>query len=170
MTLVPAEAARNTKSAAVSRAGNRKEVGMAAKVSLLVVLLVLLASSTLFAVDYYYVLRISAPPIASGAVGIRWGSDDAKLKPALQGEVGVAGGKLTVGLDNTLGSGLGYGIKASMLRTWIKVFDIDKNQSFFGIEGELSFKHLVFSIGPYRRVSGGKDSWILGGGVGLVIP
>lgn len=143
---------------------------MGIKVGLLVILLVSVLSSSLLAIDEFYLLRISAPAILSGAMGVRLGSDDAKLKPAVQAEVGIAAGKLTVGLDNTGRSNFGYGIKASMLRTWMKVFDIGKNQTFIGFEGEMSFKHLVFSVGPYRRISGGKDNWIVGGGIGLIIP
>ncbi len=116
--------------------------------------------------DAFAVMRLSSPLIASGSVGYRLGTPSPhNLRPPLQVEAGIGGGKLLMGIDNTGDASWGYGLKASLLRTWFEPIDVDRDQSFLGLHAELSIQRLVASIGGYRRISDGDDNWL--GSVGL---
>lgn len=119
--------------------------------------------------DTFGVLRISTPLLASGLAGVHFGGDAAALRPAIQAEAGVGGGKLALGIDS-LGTGkMGIGLKAAFLRTWLEPLgDIAADQSFIGLEGEWGFRRMVLSGGGYGRIGDGEDDWLLSVGAGIL--
>ena len=119
------------------------------------------------AADPFLVLRVSTPLVASAAAGLRFGSHQDVLKPTIQAEAGIGGGKIAIGLDSTGIDDFGYAIKAALIRTWIEPLDVDEDQSFLGLEGEVSLHRLILNIGGYRRVGEGKDDWLLSAGLGF---
>ncbi len=127
--------------------------------------MVLMLAPAARAVDDFLVLRVSTPFIFSASAGLRFGGET--YAPTLQGEVGVGGGKIAVGLDGTGHNKVGLGLKAAFLRTWIEPVDVEKDQSFLGVEGELSIYRLVANLGGYRRVGDGEDDWLLAAGLGF---
>lgn len=133
--------------------------------------LVLMFTSTTLcaqAIEPMLTLRVSTPLIASAAAGLRFGDAKETWAPTIAGEAGIGGGKIAVGLDS-LGEGkLGYGLKAAFLRSWIEPATIDEDQSFLGLEGELSIQRMVLNLGGYRRISSGDDNWAVSGGIGFI--
>lgn len=121
------------------------------------------------AMDTFGVLRISTPLLASGAAGVHFGGESAALRPAIQAEAGVGGGKLALGIDS-LGTGkMGLGLKAAILRTWLEpIGGIAEDQSFIGLEGEWGYRRLVLSGGGYGRIGDGEDDWLLSVGAGIL--
>lgn len=120
------------------------------------------------AVEPMLTLRVSTPLIASVAGGLRFGDGGEELAPAIEAEAGIGGGKFAVGM-NSLGNGkTGYGIKAAFLRSWIEPANIDEDQSFLGVEGELSIQRLVLNLGGYRRITSGDDDWLVSAGLGFL--
>ncbi len=120
------------------------------------------------AADGFATLRVSSPLIASASAGLRLGQDPTEMRPTLQAEVGVGGGRLMLGLDNTGEGRFGLGLKASALRTWLEPINVDEDQTFLGLEGEVSLWKLVVSVGGYMRASDGDDDWLLTVGLGFV--
>lgn len=120
------------------------------------------------AANGFTVLRVSTPLIASASAGLKLGQPSGEMRPAMQAEAGIGGGRIALGLDNTGEAGFGYAFKAAVLRTWIEPLGVDEDQSFLGIELELSVKQLVLSAGGYRRVSQGDDDWLGTLGLGLI--
>lgn len=118
--------------------------------------------------DGFGKLRVSTPLILSGATGYRFGRDHSVARPVVELEAGVGGGKVAVGLDRIGGHDLGYAVRGVLLRTWIEPIGVDENQSFLGVEGEISIKRLLFHAGGYRRISSGDDNWLAGAGVGVL--
>lgn len=131
-------------------------------------LLVLLLAPRIFAADGFVGLRLSSPLIASGTAGVKFGEADGRMRPVIQAEAGVGGGKLAVGLDGTGHGHFGLGVKAAMLRTWLEPIDIDEDQTFLGVELEASIQRLLLSLGGYRRISDGDDDWIASTGIGFI--
>lgn len=114
-------------------------------------------------------LRVSTPLLISGAAGIRLGDPaEGIMRPTIQVEAGVGGGRLAIGLDNTGDAGFGYALKAALLRTWLEPIDVDEDQSFMGLEAELSIQRLLLSVGGYRRISSGDDNWLGSMGIGFL--
>ncbi len=112
-------------------------------------------------------LRVSTPLLLSGAAGLRMGPPDGQFHPALEVEAGIGGGRAAVGLDNHGSGSFGYGLKGALLRTWIEPLGVDEDQTFLGLEGELSIKQLLFHVGGYRRVSDGDDDWLASAGIAI---
>ena len=127
-----------------------------------------LCGSTAFGLDHYYLLRVSTPQLVSSGAGIRMGQRSGQLRPTLQGDLGVGGGRILVGLDNTGESRFGHGLKAAILRSWLEPLSIDAGQTFMGLETEWSVRRLVVHAGGYRRISSGDDNWIFSTGLGFV--
>lgn len=119
------------------------------------------------AAEPFVVLRVSTPLVASAAAGLRFGHGQDALHPVIQAEVGIGGGKIALGLDSTGIGDFGYGLKAAIIRTWIEPLEVDDNQTFLGLEGEISIYQLIFNIGGYRRVGDGDDDWLLSAGLGF---
>lgn len=117
--------------------------------------------------DGSFLLRVSTPLVVSGAAAYRFGPADGLYHPSLLAEAGVGGGKVAVGLDNHGAGSFGFALRGALLRTWIEPISVDEDQDFLGLEGEMSFKRLVFNIGGYRRVSSGPDDWLGVGGLGV---
>jgi len=127
----------------------------------------LLAGPTVYAVESFVVLRVSTPLIASASAGLRFGATD-RFSPTIQAEAGIGGGKIAVGLDNTGRGRFGYALKAACLRTWIEPLEVEDDQTFLGLEGEISIARLVLNLGGYRRVGEGDDDWLLSAGIGFL--
>ncbi len=128
----------------------------------------LLATPSTQAADTYMVLRVSTPLIASGAMAVRLGEFSSQLRPALQAEAGVGGGRLAIGYDNVGTKRVGYGLKAALLHTWLEPLEVDRDQTFLGLEAELSVGRLLLNVGGFRRVSAGDDDWIASAGLGFI--
>lgn len=138
---------------------------------LLIGVVMILATFVTFevqAADGFAVLRVSTPLIASGSYIVRLGDSGGSLRPAMQAEAGIGGGRLAVGLDNTGEKTIGYGVKAAILRTWFEPIDVERDQTFLGVDIELSVKRLILNAGGYRRISDGDDDWIVSAGLGFV--
>jgi hypothetical protein len=140
---------------------------MKRKISGLGLMLCLLGQAA-FAADGFTVLRVSTPLIVSGSAGLRFGDDASALRPTLQAEAGVGGGRIAIGFDNTGHSSLGFGLKAALLRTWFEPVEVDEEQNFLGLEAELSIKKLLLNAGGYRRIGDGDDDWLTSVGLGFV--
>jgi hypothetical protein len=152
-----------------SRKGpNFKGAGKMMKSKFGLMLICVLTAGSALAAESVLILRVSTPLIASGSAGLRLGGRDDGLQPVAQVEAGVGGGKVAVGLDSLGRKNLGYGIKAALLRTWFEPIEVDEDQTFLGLEGELSVKQLVFNLGGYRRVSDGDDEWLVSAGIGFL--
>ncbi|MCB1101503.1 MAG: hypothetical protein KDL10_04025 [Kiritimatiellae bacterium] len=108
----------------------------------------------------YTGLTLSSPLLLSGTAGYRFGDDLAPgFKPIVEAEAGIGGGQLSVGLDS-LGTGLGAAIKASMLRTWFEPIDLDPDQTYLGLQLLIGYDQLVAGVGGYRRIEGDDDEWL----------
>ncbi|MFH0878702.1 MAG: hypothetical protein V2A34_03225, partial [Lentisphaerota bacterium] len=66
---------------------------------------------------------------------------------------GVGGGKISIGADS-LGEGLGWGIKGTLLHTWMNPLELPEDQDYLGLELELGYNHLYGSLGGYSRIQG----------------
>jgi hypothetical protein len=121
-----------------------------------------------YAADSFLVGRLSTPLLASASWGVRFGDKTGNLRPSMQAEAGIGGGKLALGFDSTGDAGFGFGLKASFLRTWMEPIDVDEDQDFLGVEGEFSIKRLILNVGGYRRVGNGADDWLTSAGVGFI--
>ncbi len=120
------------------------------------------------AADPFLVMRASTPLIVSGAAGLRFSQPTGHLRPAIQAEAGIGGGKLAFGWDNTGEARMGYALKAAFLQTWIAPIEVDTAQSFVGLEVEYSIRKLLLNLGGYRRVSSGDDDWLAAAGLGFL--
>lgn len=134
----------------------------------LILLTLLLAAPSIQAADTYTVVRVSTPLIFSGAATVRLGEFSPQLRPSLQAEIGVGGGRLAVGYDNIGLKRISYGLKATLLHTWLEPLDVDRDQSFLGLEAELSVRRLLVNVGGFRRVSAGDDDWLVSAGLGFI--
>ena len=138
------------------------------KVKIGLIIAALLVGSSLQAADGFYVLRVSTPLIASAAAGLRFGGDKESLRPTIQAEAGFGGGKVAVGLDNTGEKATGFGLKAAYLHTWLEPVEVDDDQDFIGLEGEMSIRRFIINLGGYARVAEGDDDFLLAAGLGFV--
>jgi hypothetical protein len=96
--------------------------------------------------------RVSTPLVVSATPGLHWGKAE-DFQPTLQADLGLGGGKLLVGADS-LGQGMGWGVKAGLMRTWLTPIVTEKDQTYLGAELEFGFRHLVASVGAYARIEG----------------
>lgn len=138
------------------------------KLLLAIGLLTGLAIQNSAAANGFTVLRVSTPLIASAAAGLKLGAPDGDMRPSMQAEAGIGGGRIALGLDNTGEANFGYAFKAAILRTWIEPLSVDEDQTFLGVELELSIKKFVISAGGYHRVGEGDDDWLGSAGLGLI--
>jgi len=106
-------------------------------------------------------VNISTPLVFSGSGGVILGGGDPRLEsvPMLEGEIGLGGGKLLFGLDGS-GRQVGFGMKASMLWTWLEPVNVDADQAFLGVEFQGNVGKLLGSLGGYYNISGDGDSFI----------
>lgn len=131
-----------------------------------VVLSALWAAGAASAVEPFLVLRVSTPLVASGSAGLRFGENE--YHPSMQAEAGIGGGRIAVGFDSTGEGRFGFGFKAAVLRTWLEPIEVDEDQTFLGVEGEVSIRRFLLNLGGYRRVGDGADDWLLSAGLGFV--
>jgi hypothetical protein len=105
-------------------------------------------------------LTLSQPLLLSGNAGVRFGDPmGAGMKPVLEGEAGVGGGRLMLGLES-FGQGFGGGIKASMLRTWLEpIGGLDTDQTYLGVELQGGYSQLILGLGGYRLIDGDDSDW-----------
>lgn len=120
------------------------------------------------AMDSVLLGRLSTPLVASAAWSLRFGDKEDGLRPVLQAEAGVGGGKLALGFDSTGDGTFGLGLKAAYLTTWFEPIEVDEDQDFLGLEGELSIKRLVLNLGGYKRIGDGEDDWLTSAGIGFI--
>ena len=99
-------------------------------------------------------LQVGVPLMISGSAGLKAEGDG--LQPVVSVEAGIGGWKMSVGADS-LGEGFGWGLKASMLHTWLKPIDMDEDLTYIGLDLEVGYEMLFGSIGGYAQV-GGEDS------------
>lgn len=116
----------------------------------------------------FTLLRVSTPLVASASAGLRLGPSNGTMRPSMQVEAGIGGGRIAIGLDNTGEARFGYGFKAALLQTWLAPIRVDEDQTFLGLEGELSIQKLILGIGGYRRVSEGDDDWLGSASLGFL--
>lgn len=138
----------------------------------LVLFIAALAPFTAARGETFVGVNLSSPLILSGNAGL-YLSDKVEvgsipLRPVLEGEVGIGGGKVMIGMDS-IGDGLGFGIKASVLRTWFEPIGADRNVTYMGVELQGSLSSFVLSLGGYRRVEGDGDGWLGAVSIGLRI-
>ena len=73
-------------------------------------------------------LNLSSPLLFSGTFGYRMGTvEDPSLRPMIEIEAGVGGGKILLGFDG-MGDGFGVGVKAAYLTTWFEPINLDADQ------------------------------------------
>jgi len=120
--------------------------------------------------EVYYGVNLSSPLIISGNFGVYLSDqvemDQIALRPTLEAEVGIGGGKLMIGFDS-IGDGLGLGIKGSVLQTWFEPIGTEKNTTYLGVEVQGSLQSIVLSLGGYRRVDGDGDGWLAAISLGI---
>jgi len=113
--------------------------------------------------EAYFSLNLSSPLLLSGSAGLYVGGDTElggkPLRATFEGEVGIGGGKILAGFD-TIGSGFGYGLKGSLLRTWFEPVGADRNNTYLGMELQGSLAPFIVSLGGYRRIEGDGDGWL----------
>jgi hypothetical protein len=125
-------------------------------------------------------LQVGTPQKVSAALGIVVGEDfvrdgrDHSRNLALFAEPGLGGGRASLAyVSHGYGSfGSGFGVAATMLRTWREPWQLEPNQTYVG--GEVLLWPILFvgpRIGLLRNVSAVETSrhwfWSLGFGVGL---
>jgi hypothetical protein len=113
--------------------------------------------------EAFFAVNVSTPLVVSGSAGF-YLSDAVELgsiplRPVLEGEAGIGGGKVLIGFDS-IGEGLGFGLKGSLLRTWFEPVGADKDNTYFGLELQGSISSVVLSLGGYTRVEGDGDDWL----------
>lgn len=130
---------------------------------LLLVALSSLAPLTATRGEAFVGINLSTPLLVSGTAGIYLSNEievgSLALRPVLEGEAGIGGGKIMLGVDS-IGEGLGLGLKGSVLRTWFEPIGADKNNTYMGVEIQGSLSSFVLSLGGYRRVHGDGDGWL----------
>ena len=137
------------------------------KTPVLVILLLSLSPYCLRA-DMVKGLNLSVPLMVSGSLGIPLGGGDPAQQtiPMIEIEAGVGGGRLLLGLDGTR-KGVGFGVKAALMRTWFEPIDIDEDQLYLGAEFQASVQRLVGSVGTYYNIDGNDDDFIVTLGLGI---
>lgn len=97
----------------------------------------------------------------------------AKLEP------GLGAGKLSVGRASLVGEQrgsdgfvshvfFGYGVRASLMRTWSDRSSETPGQLWLGVEADLTAVMVRFNLGLFRHVSGdADDGWLVAAGLGL---
>ena len=138
------------------------------KKTLLALALCIASATVAPAMDGVLFGRLSTPLLASAGYGLRFGDDPSRLRPTIQAEAGIGGGKLALGFDSTGEGSFGFGIKAAYLTTWLEPIEVDEDQDFLGLEGELSIKRLLLNLGGYGRIGDGEDDWLTTAGIGFV--
>ncbi len=126
------------------------------------ILIALAATPSFSTAEGFFGLKASAPLLVSGSGGFYLGGPTdpgvTELRPVIEGELGLGGGKILAGMD-TVGTGFGYGIKGAIMRTWFESIGVDKDNTYLGIELEGSYDRMILGLGGYRRVEGDGDSW-----------
>lgn len=130
---------------------------------------------------------ISEEQVVSGSIGVlvaripesfdcattcEYSGPFAKLEP------GLGAGKLSVGHARLVGEQrghehflahvfFGYGIKASVMRTWSERSSEPPGQTWLGVEADVTAVMVRFSLGLFHHVSGDDDNrWLVSAGVG----
>jgi hypothetical protein len=115
--------------------------------------------------ETYRRLHLSTPLLLSGSVGLAFGGNETHQN-SIEAEIGIGGGKVLLGRDS-FQSGWGFGLKASLLRTWIAPISVDKDQLYFGAELQAGKNSLLGHVGAHRRIEGDDEPWLLSVGVGM---
>lgn len=99
-------------------------------------------------------LQVGVPLLVSGSAGLK--AEGEGLQPTASLEAGIGGWKVSVGADS-LGEGFGWGIKASMLHTWLAPVDMEEGLTYIGLDLEVGYEMVFASLGGYAQ-TGGEDS------------
>lgn len=110
-------------------------------------------------------LHLSSPLIVSGSWGWTFGGDTGP-RNSLELEAGLGGGKILLGRDS-MGPGLGYGLKASLMRTWFIPVNVDEDQLYLGVELQIGNGSFLANLGGYRLIEGNDEDWLATFGLGL---
>jgi len=125
-------------------------------------------------------LQVGTPQKASAALGVVFGADfvrdgrDHSRNVAMFVEPGLSAGRASIAyVDHGYGSfGSGFGVAATVLRTWKEPWQVDPNQTYVG--GEVLVWPILFvgpRVGLLRNVSTVETSrhwfWTFSFGIGL---
>ena len=99
-------------------------------------------------------LQVGVPLVMTGSAGLKAEGDG--LQPAASLEAGIGGWKASVGADS-LGEGLGWGIKASLLHTWLKPINMEEDLTYIGLDLEVGYEMIFASVGGYVQAGGEDD-------------
>lgn len=99
--------------------------------------------------------------------------------PLIQLEPGLGGGQLSIGHGKAIGEKrensfflahvfLAYAVKGSLLHIWSHESSEAPGETYVGVEGDVTAVMVNFSLGLFRRVSGGADDdrWLVTAGLG----
>lgn len=112
------------------------------------------------AANGYWGLRLGTPLGISASAGLRLGDAGSKaFHPSVEVEAGTGGGRIMLGLDN-LGDGFGAGLKAGLLRSWFEPIDLDEDQTYLGLVGQIGYDRLFMELSGYRRIEGDDSDWL----------
>jgi hypothetical protein len=133
-------------------------------------------------------LRLSHPQFVTGSLGVLWARQPADFDcttgcdfrgPMVAIEPGLAGAQVGVGYGILVGDKgrnefflrrvyIGWGLKATYLRTWGNDSLEPADQSFLGIEAKFTITQIDFRLGAFRSLSRDEvtNPWIVTGGIG----
>lgn len=120
------------------------------------------------AVTPYWKLMVSEPLGLSAGGGLRF-DGGGSMDPFIDVDAGTGGGRVGIGLDG-LGDGFGFGLRGSLMRTWLEPIDVDKNQTYLGLDIMLGYDQLSLQLGSYYRIQGdggSADEWLTTIGFGF---
>ena len=96
-------------------------------------------------------LQVGVPLMISGSAGLK--AEGEGLQPSATLEAGIGGWKASVGADS-LGEGFGWGIKASMLHTWLAPVNMEDGLTYIGLDLEVGYEMMFASVGGYAQTGG----------------
>ncbi len=94
-------------------------------------------------------------------------------------EPGLGAGKLSVGRADLVGEQrgsarfvrhvfFGWGVRASVMRTWSDRSSEPPGQTWLGVEADVTAVMVRFNLGLFRHVSGdAEDDWLVSAGIGV---
>ncbi len=122
-----------------------------------------------YGAEFFTGLHVSTPLALSGSAGVKLGAAaQGVASPVIEVEAGVGGTKILVGLDSMgAGQGLGFGVKASLLRTWFEPIGLEDDLTYLGVELAVGVHSFIGTLGGYRLIEGDDDDWLASVGLGL---
>lgn len=119
--------------------------------------------------DGYSALTVSTPLVLSASLGYRFvdASEPKKLAPSVEGEVGVGGGRILIGLDTLDGEGGGWGFRGGLMHTWLSPIDVETDNTYLGAQVDGAIGRVGLQLGLYQRVQGEDDPTVVLFGLSL---